>query len=111
VLEKTGLIGHRFENWFLNELFIWLDRDVELTKINYWRTSGGREIDFVVVKKPNIYPFEVTYSEKIQDKKLKNLKQFLKDEPNAKIGYYVYMGDYQYDAKQRICFLPGWAIS
>lgn len=111
ILERTGLVGHRFENWFLNELFIWLDRDVELTKINYWRTSGGREIDFIVVKKPNVYPFEVTYSEKIQDKKLKNLKQFLKDEPNAKIGYYVYMGDYQYDEKQRICFLPGWAIS
>lgn len=111
ILEKTGLIGHRFENWFLNELFIWLDRDVGFTKVNYWRTSGGRELDFVVIKKPNIYPFEVTYSEKIQEKKLKNLKQFLMDEPNAKIGYYVYMGDFKYDAKERICFLPAWAIS
>ena len=110
ILKKTGLIGHRFENWFLNELLVWLDRDVELNHIFYWRTSAGVEVDFVVQKKPNIYPFEVTYSEKIQTRKLKNLKQFLIDEPKAKIGFYVYMGDYHYDKKENICFLPSWAI-
>ena len=110
VLEKTGLIGHRFENWFLNELLVWLDRDVRFNQLNYWRTSAGVEVDFVVVKKPDVFPFEVTYSEKVQAKKLKNLKQFLRDEPKAKIGYYVYMGEYHYDEKERICFLPAWAI-
>ncbi|MCL5260207.1 MAG: AAA family ATPase [Gammaproteobacteria bacterium] len=110
ILEKTGLIGHRFENWFLNELLICLDRDVEFNQIYYWRTSAGIEIDFVVEKKPNIYPFEVTYSEKVAPRKLKNLQRFLQDEPKAKIGFYVYMGDYRYDEKERICFLPGWAI-
>ncbi len=110
ILEKTGLIGHRFENWFLNELLIWLDREVKYSYVNYWRTSAGVEVDFVVVKKPEVYPFEVTYSEKIQAKKLKNLKQFLRDEPKAKIGYYVYMGEYRYDEKERICFLPAWAM-
>lgn len=110
ILEKTGLIGHRLENWFLNELLIWLDRDVELNHIYFWRTSAGVEVDFVVEKKPNIYPFEVTYSEKIQSKKLKNLKQFLREEPKAKMGYYVYMGEYHYDEKERICFLPAWAV-
>jgi len=110
VLEKTGIIGHRFETWFLNELLIWLDKDVGPNHVNYWRTSAGVEVDFVVEKKPYIYPFEVTYSKKIQSKKLKNLKQFLKDEPKAKIGYYLYMGDYHYDEKERICFLPAWTI-
>lgn len=110
VLIKTGLIGHRLENWFLNELLIWLDRDVELNQINYWRTSAGVEVDFVVEKKPNIFPFEVTYSEKIIPKKIKNLKQFLTEEPKANIGFYIYMGDYHYDAKERICFLPAWAL-
>lgn len=110
ILEKTGIIGHRFETWFLNELLIWLDRDIEINQIYYWRTSAGVEVDFVIVKKPEVYPFEVTYSEKIQTKKLKNLKQFLKDEPKAKMGYYVYMGKYHYDEKERICFLPAWAI-
>lgn len=110
ILEKTGLVGHRFENWFLNELLIYLDRDAELNHVYYWRTSAGVEVDFVVEKKPNIYPFEVTYSEKIVPRKLKNLKQFLQDEPKAKIGFYVYMGEYCYDADAHICFLPAWAL-
>src|SRR5262249_46749797 len=72
ILQKTGLIGHRFENWLLKELQIWLDRDPKRSEIYYWRTSGGIEVDFIVVKKPHIFPFEVTYSKQVQYKKVKN---------------------------------------
>ncbi len=110
VLQKSGLIGHRFENWFLKELQIWLDRETKRSDIYYWRTAGGMEVDFVVQKNPEIYPFEVTYSNRVQDKKLRNLSQFLRDESKAKMGFYIYTGDYHYDANQRICFLPAWAV-
>jgi uncharacterized protein len=110
ILEKTGLIGHRFENWFLNELLIWLDRDAGHSRVSYWRTSAGVEVDFIVEKNQDIFPFEVTYADKIENSKVKNLARFLAYEPKAKIGYYVYMGDYHYDAVTRICFLPAWAI-
>ncbi|MBS0359048.1 MAG: ATP-binding protein [Proteobacteria bacterium] len=110
VLEKTGLIGHRFENWFLKELQIWLNRDPKRSHVYYWRTTGGIEVDFVVEKKPLIYPFEVTYSTHIQSKKIKNLVKFLEEEPKAKMGFYIYMGDFSYDEQTRICFVPAWAI-
>lgn len=110
ILQKTGLIGHRFENWFLKELQVWLDRDSKRSEIYYWRTSGGIEIDFVVEKKPFVFPFEITYSNRIQDKKVKNLQYFLKEEPKCHMGFYIYMGKFHYDKQSNICFIPAWAI-
>jgi predicted AAA+ superfamily ATPase len=110
ILEKTGIIGYRFENWFLKELQIWLDRESRRTGIYYWRTSGGKEVDFVVEKKPAVFPFEVTYSDRKQDKKIKNLSVFLQEEKNAEKGFYIYRGDFHYDKKLKICFIPAWAI-
>jgi len=110
VLEKTGLIGHRFENWFLRELQVWLDGNVQQREIYYWRTSGGVEVDFVAEKKRLVFPFEVTYSKNIQDKKVKNLRNFLSEESKASFGFYVYMGDFYYDKASKICFIPAWAL-
>lgn len=110
LLQKSGLIGHRFENWFLKELQVGLDRENARSAIYYWRTSGGAEVDFVVQKKPQILPFEVTYSTRVQDKKLKNLRSFMADEPKAQMGFYIYLGEYQYDPDSRIAFIPAWAV-
>jgi len=110
ILKKTGQIGHRLENWFLKELKVSLDREIKRNKIYYWRTTSGVEVDFIVEIKPEIFPFEVTFSTQVDKKKLRNLKTFLRDEPKAKTGYYIYMGDYHYDKKENICFLPSWAI-
>ena len=41
-------VGHRFENWFLNEIKIWLDARAERHEIYFWRTAAGAEVDFVV---------------------------------------------------------------
>lgn len=110
VLEKSGLIGHRLENLVLKELQIFLDREFKQTGIYFWRTSGGMEVDFVAEITPSIFPFEITYSTKIQNNKVKNLLNFLATEPRAKIGYYLYFGDYRFDSNLNICFLPLWAL-
>ncbi len=110
ILKKTGLVGYRFENWFLNELLIWIDQAADRSNISYWRTSAGVEVDFIVEKKPHIFPFEVSYTTTVQANKIKNLLRFLAEEPRAKVGYYIYLGDYSYDPTTRICCLPAWAI-
>lgn len=110
ILQKTGLIGHRFENWFLKELLLWLDDTPRRSEIYYWRTSGGVEVDFIAIQKPLIFPFEITYSTQIHSKKIKNLKYFLKNEPKVSMGFYVYMGEFYYDKQAKICFLPAWAV-
>lgn len=110
LLEKTGIIGHRFENWLLNELQVWLDRDSSRHEIYYWRTSANNEVDFVVQRKPDIFPIEVTFSTQIQKRKMNNLRMFLKNTPQAPRGYYVYMGPLAYNPEERICFLPAYLL-
>ncbi len=111
ILQKTGLIGHRLENWFLKELQIWLDRNPQFSQIYFWRTSNGAEVDFIVEKTPSLFPFEITYSNKMDSKKIRNLKDFLRDTEKNSFGFCVYLGEYHYDPESRIYFLPAWAVS
>ncbi len=110
ILTTTGLIGHRFENWFLNELLTWQDSIFEHHDIHFWRTATGIEVDFVVEHANKIFPFEITYSNQIQRNKVKHLLSFMQDEPKANIGIYVYMGDFNVDKINKIIFLPAWMI-
>lgn len=111
ILEKTGLIGHRLENWFLNEIHVWNAREPMRSHVNFWRTSSGIEVDFVVVRKPHVFPFEVTYGASVDRKKIRNLSIFLSEEPSIQWGYYVYNGEFTIDKKNKIIFLPVWAVS
>lgn len=110
ILQKTGIIGYRFECWFLKELKIWLMHNPGRSKIYYYRTTAGVEIDFVVEQKPYVFPFKITFSNTIESKKVKALIQFMHEEPKAKLGFYIYMGPYKYDKELNICFLPAWAV-
>ncbi len=110
LLLKSGLIGHRLENWFFNELRVWLERNPMRSEIYFWRLETGVEVDFIVQRKPWIYPFEVTYNKTTDMKKLRNLCKFLANEPKAKWGYYVYRGEFAIDYDRRVCFIPAWAV-
>lgn len=110
ILKTTGLIGHRFENWFLNEVRTWLDTSVERHQITFWRTIGGSEVDFVVTLGAKVIPFEITYAPQIHSKKYNNLKNFLRSVPESHFGVFCYLGPLSYDEENRILFLPAWMI-
>lgn len=110
VMEQTGMMGHRFENWMRGELETWLDRDPKRSEIFFWKTSGHVEVDLVVTKNPVVFPFEVTWSSRIDGKKVKHLEQFLREEKKAPFGFLIYNGDFQYDAQKKIYFLPAWVV-
>ncbi len=110
LLKKTGLIGHRFENWFLNEIQTWLDTQSENRQIYFWRTANGAEVDFVVTLGRKIIPFQITYASHIESKKFNNLKNFMASCPEASLGVFCYMGPLLYDEEKRILFLPAYMI-
>ncbi len=110
LLEKSALIGHRFENWALREFQTWLDRDPRRSELFFWRTSGQVEVDLVIEKNPHVLPCEVTYGSRVDPKKVKHLKQFLQQEPRAHCGIYLYQGEFSYDPDARIIFLPAWTL-
>lgn len=110
VLTTTGLIGHRFETWFLNEIQTWLDTQTENKQIYFWRTAGGAEVDFIVTLGRKVIPFEVTYASRIEPKKFNNLKGFMQAAPEASFGVFCYTGPLAFDQESRILFLPAWMI-
>ena len=110
VLTTSGLLGHRFENWLLNELLTWTDSIVENYSIYFWRTSGGAEVDFVVSIGAEILPIEVTFSTQILPNKTRHLREFLEREPKSKWGIYLYNGTFKIDRGQHIIYLPTWMI-
>lgn len=109
LLEQTGLVGHRFENWFLNELSSFLDTLSTYNQIYYWRTHTGQEVDFVVQIEQNIFPFEVTYSSLALPKKIRNLKAFI-EEYKVPFAVYLYRGPLKFDKEKKILFLPAWMV-
>ena len=110
ILNQTGLIGHRFENWFLNELGSFMDTIADYHKISFWRTHSGKEVDFIVQIADKVIPFEITYSSQAIPKKIRNLQTFLKDYPKSNFAVYLYRGPMKFDKKNNVLFLPAWMV-
>jgi predicted AAA+ superfamily ATPase len=72
--------------------------------------SHGAEVDFIIDNGVDKIPIEVTYDSSIQSKKTNSLKLFFEKEPKAKFGIVIYNGEFHYDKKKRIYYLPAWAI-
>ena len=84
--------GIALETLFLEEL-IALNGALNLGyKIFYWRTSNGKEVDFVLYGPKGLMSFEIKRTSRITSAMLGGLKSFLADYPMAK-AYFVYGGN------------------
>jgi len=84
--------GIALETLFLEEL-IALNGALNLGyKIFYWRTSNGKEVDFVLYGPKGLLSFEIKRTSRITSAMLGGLKSFLADYPMAKT-YFVYGGN------------------
>ncbi len=84
--------GIALETLFLQEL-IALNSAFDLGyKIFYWRTSNGKEVDFVLYGPKGLLSFEIKRTSRITSTMLGGLKSFLADYPMAK-AHFVYGGN------------------
>jgi predicted AAA+ superfamily ATPase len=84
--------GVALETLFLQEL-VALNSALNFGyKIFYWRTSNGREVDFVLYGPNGLISFEIKRTSRITSTMLGGLKSFLEDYPMAK-AYFVYGGN------------------
>jgi len=94
--------GIALETFFLQELIAQNSALHLGYKIFYWRTSNGREVDFVLYGTKGLLAFEIKRSSRITSAMLGGLKSFLADYPVAK-AYFVYTGNRRmYDNKIEI---------
>lgn len=72
-------------------------------QLSYWRTSDGKEVDFVLYGEKGFFAFEVKRTAKVSISNLKGLKAFMSDYPEAKC--YVAYGGGEEVYKEGITFL------
>ncbi len=100
--------GTALETLFLQEL-IALNSAFDFGyKIFYWRTSNGREVDFVLYGPKGMLSFEIKRTSRITSAMLGGLKSLLADYPMAK-AYFVYTGNRRMH-EGKIEIVPVWEI-
>lgn len=83
--------GIALETLFLQEIMA-LSSALDLGyRIFYWRTSNGREVDFVLYGSGGLHAFEIKRTARVNASMLGGLKAFLADYPMAN-AHFVYMG-------------------
>ena len=105
LIKGTYLYGKYFEHFIVLELNRLIHYREMPWKIYFWRTAQGAEVDMVIVlPEGQLYGIEIKSAEYVSSRKLKGLKQFLKDYPSAK-GVCVCNAENPY-REEGISFLP-----
>jgi predicted AAA+ superfamily ATPase len=83
--------GIALETLFLQEIMA-VNSALDLGyRMHYWRTSNGREVDFVLYGPRGLFAFEIKRTTRATPAMLGGLKSFLDDYPMAS-AHFVYMG-------------------
>jgi uncharacterized protein len=73
-------------------------------QLSYWRTSDGKEVDFILYGERGFFAFEIKRAAKIHQSDLRGLKAFRTDHPEAKC--YVIFGGNEEEHRSGITLLP-----
>jgi len=93
-LYQSELWGGLFENFVFQQLRIWCSLQIPRSRIYYWRTVTGKEVDFVIEKGQKILGIEVKSSPEVRYRDTQNLKIFLDEYSDLAVGgIIVYTGN------------------
>lgn len=109
VLENPSEFPFLFENFVFNHLKS-LIKDTNW-KINFWRTTSGAEVDFVVNSYRALIPIEVKYKNLEKPEITRSLRSFI-EKYHPETVYIIHLGkNFKTKINQReIIFLPFWQL-
>jgi len=81
--------GHLFEQFVGLQLVRTARLRVQKTRIRYWRDPNGPEVDWIVESEGTYIPIEVKYTDAPHPRDIKHLSTFLKEYPEAELGYVI----------------------
>ena len=84
--------GAALEGFVAQHLRAWTDYQSRDSKLYFWRTRAGSEVDFVVYGSSDFTAIEVKNSRRVESKDVRALKTFTSDYPEA-IAVLLYRGD------------------
>ncbi|MDY6794123.1 MAG: ATP-binding protein [Actinomycetota bacterium] len=107
-LRDARELGGLFE--CLVHLQLRADAELQVPRIGiyYWRTSGGREVDFVLEQGRDLVAVEVKMTTRPSYNDIKNLLGFLDEHPRAVRGLLVHAGSAVRHLHGKVIAVPWW---
>lgn len=93
-LERQGRTGALVETWVAAELQKMMDLCDRQTRLLFWRTHAGQEVDFVIERGESLVGIEVKWTKKVNDRDLAGLRScrgYLGD--RLRMSVLLYPGD------------------
>lgn len=111
--DKASLAGCRelggfFETMVGHHLRALCEGMTPRASLNYWRTTNGNEVDFVIEHGRRLLAFEVKLTSRPTVHDIKNLVQFLDEYPETVQGVLVHNGDKVYHLHSKVIAVPWW---
>lgn len=79
--EEIG--GPALEGLIAQHIRAWLDYSFSSSKLYFWRTKGGSEVDFIIYGAEGFWAIEVKNSQKVHTNDLRGLLSFTEDYPEC----------------------------
>lgn len=101
--QKSEVEGLALEGLVAQHLKSWCDAQIDSHRLNYWKTSSGVEVDFIVTGPSCFLAIEVKNSATIHPHDLRGLESFCLDYPEAK-PLFLYRGKHKLKEKNILCY-------
>lgn len=103
--------GAHLENLVCNDLLAWRDALAPRANLAYWRTAGGREVDFIVEHEGRVLAVEVKGSATVSRGDATHLEAFIEAHDQLVHGALVlYAGRQTLPLGDRILAAPWWQV-
>ncbi len=103
--------GAHLENLVWNDLLSWRDALAPRARLSYWRTAGGREVDFIVEHEGRMLAIEVKGASSVSTRDTSHLAAFLDENGSAVHGALVlHAGTQSVSYSNRVVAAPWWQV-
>jgi predicted AAA+ superfamily ATPase len=103
--------GAHLENLVLNDLLAWSDARADGSRVLYWRTDKGAEVDFVIERGGRLLAVEVKSGPRVSYADTDSLRLFAKEYEDLVDGALVlYSGEDVFWISDGILALPWWRL-
>lgn len=109
-LKSARELGNFFETMIFLHLKILTELLVPKANIFYWRTTTGKEVDFVLEQGRKLLAFEVKLTQRPSFNDIKNLLTFIEDYPQTIRGILLHAGGSIKWLHSKVIAVPWWWI-
>lgn len=106
-LKTSDLAGFLLENLILSDLLAWRETQSVRPEILYWRTTSGKEVDFVIEHEGRLTPIEIKATARARLSDATGLNAFMDEYPETTPhGILLYAGKTVERLTERIWAIP-----